>query len=165
MTAKEFISGVLIGEIKDVVDRHPFLAFALLAVGIEFLGRCLDNDPWDCPYDDEDTTPFDSAINELFPYSYHNAELRDRMRNGLLHFYRPKPGLLLSQVAEEGIQDLIPSRAHHPYFNTVGDSVTLVVEYLFADFADACREVCDRSFPVDHKMNATFLRTDVPPPP
>ena len=100
--AKEFISGSLSARSWLWSTATPFLAFALRAVGTEFLGRCLANDPWDCPYADEDTTPLDSALNELFPYSYRNAELRDRMRNGLLHFYPPKPGLLLSQLAEGG---------------------------------------------------------------
>ncbi len=41
MKPKEFIEVVLVNEMKDVVNRHPYLSFLLISVGIEFLGKCL----------------------------------------------------------------------------------------------------------------------------
>ena len=32
MFPKEFIKQVLIGEIEDVVERHPYLAFSLIGI-------------------------------------------------------------------------------------------------------------------------------------
>ncbi len=41
MLPKDFIQMVLIEGIGDVVKRHPYISFALVAIGIEFLGKCL----------------------------------------------------------------------------------------------------------------------------
>jgi hypothetical protein len=51
MLSKEFIKNVLVGELRDVVANHPYLAFPLIGVGIEYLGRALDTaSPWDHTY-------------------------------------------------------------------------------------------------------------------
>jgi hypothetical protein len=41
MLPKEFIKGVLVGELRDIVANHPYLAYPLIGVGIEYLGRAL----------------------------------------------------------------------------------------------------------------------------
>lgn len=152
---KEFISETLVGEIKDIADHHTYLAFVLIADGIEFLGRCLDEDHgWEhwyrqAPY------PFDNAVKELFPKKYHKPfeqfKVRDKLRNGMLHSCAPKKGLLLTEIRDpERI-----SQAQHP--KVAGDTLTLVVEYLYADLVIACKKVCAKKFKKDSKMNQPFL--------
>ena len=155
MLPKEFIQQVLVEEVKDVIDsRHPLLGFVLIGTGIEYLGRCLDTArEWDADYKGVKLKPFDRAITELFPQPYHDKEVRKR----LLHFYSPTKGLLLSQAANvNGVID----RSNHPYRAESGD-VTLVVEYLYDDFVDACHEVIRRSFPVSDKMSKLFIDTSM----
>ena len=81
------------------------------------------------------------------------------MRNGLLHFYRPKRGLVLSDV-NDAIEGVI-THGNHPYRDAHGH-VTLVVEYLYIDFVDACHKVIKKRFPAGDKMRRPFLRTDIP---
>jgi hypothetical protein len=159
MYPKEFIKHVLIDEIGTIVPKHPYLAFPLIGIGIEFLGRCLDSRPFDFDqYREGEVGPFDWAITELFPDRYHQLDLRDQLRNGLLHFYAPKRDLELVQLREvEGRF----TRANHPYID-LSDRAWLVVEWFFADFTHACQVGLRADFPATDKMNRDFLRTDPP---
>jgi hypothetical protein len=160
MEPQQFIKGVLVGEVKDVMAHHAYLAFPLIGIGIEFLGRALDTDhDWDYSYPSSVVPPFDRAMTELFPKHYQDKRLRNLMRNGLLHFYRPKRGLLLSEV-NDAIEGVI-RHGNHPYRDKDGN-VTLVVEYLYIDFVDACHQVIRKRFPAGDKMRRPFLRTDIP---
>ena len=156
MLPKEFIQQVLVEEIKDVIDsRHPLLALVLIGTGIEYLGRCLDTArEWDADYKGVKLKPFDRAITELFPQPYHDKEVRKRLQ----HFYSPTKGLQLAEAAN--VKDAI-DRNNHPH-RTKSGNVTLVVEYLYDDFVDACHEVIKRSFPVTDKMSKLFIDTSMP---
>lgn len=155
MSPKMFIDGVLITEIGDIIPQHPYHAFVLIGIGIEFLGRALDSTkPWNHRYGRADTPPFDKAICELFPERYHDKELRDPLRNGLAHFYAPKVGLGLSRLSDPGIEGII-SYENHPYLS--GGMVILVIEYLYRAFVDACREVIGMEFSPQDKMSMDFL--------
>ena len=161
MLPRTFIRHVLVEEIDDVVPRHPYLAFPLIAIGIEFLGRALDvGCPWDHFYSGGGQRPFDEAIVRLFPQSYHDKDLRRAMRNKMLHFYAPRPGLALARLSDPGVARRI-TRAGHPHQDANG-AVTVVIEYLFRDFADACDQVTKMQFPGTDKMNRRFIRTDIP---
>ena len=47
MLPKEFIQQVLINELGEIHSQHPYIAFATMAIGVEFLGKCLnDHDDW-----------------------------------------------------------------------------------------------------------------------
>lgn len=161
MLPRQFIRGVLVEEIGDVVPDHPYLAFALIGIGIEYLGRALDTShTWDYVYPRTAVKPFDLAIDRLFPARYRAQRLRDPLRNGLLHFYAPKAGLRLARLADAGVRRRI-ARSNHPYVDSAG-SVTLVIEYLFGDFRDACDQVVRMRFPRGDKMSRRFIHTDVP---
>jgi hypothetical protein len=160
MVPRTFIRDVLITEIRDVIPGHPYLAFPLIGIGIEYLGRALDTaHDWDYTYRPNVQQPFDRAITTLFPRAYHGIRLRQLMRNGLLHFYAPKPGLALSRLSDPGVSNTI-THANHPYLDSRGD-ITLVVEYLFDDFVDACERVMRMRFPRANKMSRRFIRTDL----
>jgi len=160
MEPQQFIKGVLVGEVKDVVAHHAYLAFPLIGIGIEFLGRALDTEhDWNHDYRGS-APPFDLAMTTLFPARYRDKRLRELMRNGLLHFYRPKPGLLLSEV-NDAIEGVI-TYGNHPYRDRQGN-VTIVAEYLYIDFVDACHKVIRKRFPAGDKMRRPFVRTDVAP--
>ena len=85
MTVKEFINQVFLNEYKRIIDQgFYYISFALIALGIEYLGACLDSHD----FDEEGLSKarFTSAINELFPQRYHeHAEaLYKDVRCGLL---------------------------------------------------------------------------------
>jgi hypothetical protein len=160
MLPRTFIRQVLVAEIDDIVPRHPYLAFPLIAIGIEYLGQCLDvGNPWDHP-SRVGQRPFDRAITQLFPQTYHDKDLRRSLRNKMLHFYPPKPGLALGRLTDPGVTQRITASSH-PYRDPSGN-VIVVVEYLFRDFSDACDQVTRMRFPKADKMNRRFIRTDIP---
>lgn len=161
MLPRAFIRGVLINEIEDVIPGHPYLAFPLVGIGIEYLGRALDTaHNWNHHYTGNAVRPFDRAITTLFPKTYHDKNLRQTLRNGLLHFYAPHPGLALGRVTDRGVSKRI-TPATHPYRDASGN-VTLVIEFLFDDFKAACEQVVGMRFPRTDKMSHRFIRTDIP---
>jgi|WetSurMetagenome_2_1015567.scaffolds.fasta_scaffold02563_19 hypothetical protein len=46
MSLERFIKEVLIGEIVEIKEKHPYLAFSLICEGIEFLGNAISDTPW-----------------------------------------------------------------------------------------------------------------------
>ena len=42
MNLREFITKYLIEEVGKIKSNHPFLAFSVMSIGIEFLGKCLN---------------------------------------------------------------------------------------------------------------------------
>jgi hypothetical protein len=151
---------VLVDEIGDVVPRHPYLAFPLIGIGIEYLGRALDTaHDWNYVYPRTAHPPFDLAIDHLFAQRYHGQRLRHRLRNGLLHFYAPQQGLRLAREADPGVARRF-APGNHPHIDSAGN-VTLVVEYLFLDFTRACEQVVGMRFPRTDKMSRRFIRSDI----
>jgi hypothetical protein len=82
------------------------------------------------------------------------------MRNKMLHFYAPRPGLALARISDQGVTRRI-TPSNHPYRDAHG-AVIVVIEYLFRDFAEACDQVIKMQFPRTDKMNRRFIRTDIP---
>ena len=51
MKPKEFIDTVLINEVGAIHLQYPYISFAMIAIGIEFLGKCLNNyENWNMHY-------------------------------------------------------------------------------------------------------------------
>lgn len=46
VSAREFIEDYLIKQINTIKQDNPYFAFLLMAVGIEFLGRCQSTNDW-----------------------------------------------------------------------------------------------------------------------
>lgn len=81
--------------VEKLVKKTPFFAFPLLATFIEFLGKTLDHNDW---HDNKGLTPFDNAIKMFQPFKQYKCikDLRDSLRNGMVHSYRAKGELKLS---------------------------------------------------------------------
>ena len=93
----------LIDDMEDIVNNHPYHAFALLAIVIEVLGKCFNkSDDW---YERGNSgNDFCSAINLLYgleKYRKYSEDkeynrLYDVLRNGMLHTFLPKESITLS---------------------------------------------------------------------
>lgn len=147
LSPKQFIQLVLIDQMSDIVKTHPYHAFVLIAVGLEFLGKCmLGTLVWDKPYDGALKEGIDLLIS--VDHNYATVDLRDLLRNGTAHMFCPKKGLVFSQES-------------HGAKNFDKDShgqIVLVIEPFYKDFVAACNKVIETQFPDDDKMNSGFLR-------
>ncbi len=136
VTVKEYITQ-LPTDIKPFVDNHPYFAFFIIASGIEFLGKCI-NDKKDWQEEKMSRTDFQNAINQLDSFAnYRNylkgmntdqIDLYSSLRCGLLHAMLPKSNILLMRGCEP--LSLDPNR-----------KLLLSVETLYNDFCKACSEI------------------------
>ena len=150
MKPKEFIQKTLIDGMKDIVFRHPYLSFALISLGIEFIGKCMltDYQEWDFPKD-KAYEAFDTGnkmLSEVDP-RYKDVGLKEQLRNGLIHTLSPKSKISLSEVK---------AGDKHFGIDTKGKTI-LVAEILYRDFVIMCERVISQKFSSDDKMNKEFL--------
>lgn len=151
-TAKDFIQKVWIDEMKDVVNKHAFLSFALIPIGIEFLGKCqIKNlDHWDLSLSEMKTyKPFDKGLELMVNVDsrYKNLDLKNQLRNGFAHTLLPKSKISLSEVKAGDI---------HFAKDKKGRTI-LVIEILYRDFVIACNKIIKTKFGKDNKINKPFL--------
>lgn len=146
MYPKEFIQHVLINEIEDIVKNHPYLSFTLIAIGIEFLGKCLlEHKDWHKIKSDRAFQKGLDLMAEEEP-TYNTLNLRDELRNGFAHGLLPKSKLALSEVKHGGL-----------HFSERGGKTVLVAEIFYRDFVRACKKILEKDFPKDDKMNRPLL--------
>lgn len=151
LSPKKFIEQVFINEVEDLIEKHPYIAFMIMAIGIEFLGRCLSKDTsWDVEKISRHS--FEEAVKKLptlqkyKPYLKKNKhDLFGSLRCGLIHSARPKDTIILS------------SKNEMPNLTTSGNQVSLRCEDFYADFRQACKEVIEMNFPDGDKMQKGFL--------
>jgi hypothetical protein len=149
MDIPDFIQKVLIDEFKEIQhgEWHPCLSSALLGQAIEFLGACLDSEPFSAK--GLSAPRFRKAIYDLFPPSYHRFnqgtgkpfDLYDNLRPGLLLPILPGIRLeLLRRIDRE------KWRAHHLDVVEIRglSRLVLVWEDLLEDYERACHEVMAR---------------------
>ena len=92
-SAKEFIKEYLIGKIGKLKDSEPYIAFLMMSIGIEFLGKCL-NDKHDWDISNMSESDFNLAIGSLKSLSkYQGWGLYHKLRCGLAHTMMVKSGL------------------------------------------------------------------------
>lgn len=134
MTPKEFIQQVLITETGQIHADHPYISFAMMAIGIEFLGKCLNNcDDWNEP--GRSKVDFEIAINSLNSLTTYRPlltshSLWDSLRNGFAHSFVPKSTLSLS------------SKNETPHLKQISTTkINLKCEDFYEDFKNACIEV------------------------
>lgn len=146
MKPKEFIQNVIISEYRDIVFRHPYLSFALLVIGIEFLGKCMltNHKTWQIKPD----KAFKRGVTLLSDIDcrYSEIDLKE-LRNGFAHTLIPKE-VVLSEIKNGDI---------HFDNNSQGKTI-LVAEIFFRDFIIACNKVIDIEFSSNDKMNKDILR-------
>jgi len=149
MMPKEFIQGVLINELHDIVKRHPYIAFSIIAIGIEFIGKCLMSTHQDWHNIPPDKA-FDRGLSLMIEEepAYLDLELRNELRNGFAHTLLPKSKIALSE-SKNG--------AKHFSLNSEGKTI-LVIEIFFRDFVKACQQVIKKDFPTNDKMSKVFIR-------
>jgi len=140
VSVEVFIQIVLINDIGRMINKCElyYLSFGVIAQGIEFLGACLDEFPFDNKNQSEKR--FKKAIKSLFPkYAKHNSPraefyLYQDLRCALIHTVRPYVRVVLTHRAEsvkEGTRHL------EKYEN----QLVLVAEDLYDDFKKACESV------------------------
>jgi hypothetical protein len=137
MTVKEFIKQVFVDEYnKIVILGFHYVSFALVGLGIEFLGACLD------PYGFRETrlsrARFTNAIKTLFPQAYeeHSNALYEDLRSGFAHQFRPGSGFWLTHREES-------QRENTQHLGAFRERTVLIAEDLYRDFSDACRKVIE----------------------
>lgn len=145
LTAKQYIENVLIKEIHEIafgiehdgkqgINAHPYLAFTLIAMGIEFLGKCLNDMPtWHTADRSMSCSDFKLAIRKisaLSTYSEYADILYSGLRCGLCHAQMPCKDVLLT-IGEGAIQ-------------SQKGIVTIHLTSFYNDFVAACQEVLSK---------------------
>lgn len=151
-TPHHFIRETLIGGIGAICNLNPYLSFALMDIGIEFLGKCLNTkqQPWHKGTPKEDFENAIKGIKALKKYEPYLSEFRiwDSLRNGFGHSLLPKPPISLSSL---------PNEAAHETKSHNGKILNLKNPEFYADFKLACEEVLQMTFDSNDKMNKPIL--------
>ena len=139
LSVKMFIQEYLIEKIERIKDTEPFFAFTLMSIGIEFLGKCLNEEnEWD--KNRKFGQDFDLALTEipsLKPYKIYN-DLYHNLRCGLAHNMMVKGSLLLSDHGENS-------------------KTGISCDAFYNDFKQACEYIMTQaSLPVKN-LNETYL--------
>ena len=135
---KEFIRSTLIEEIGEITKTNAYLSFVLIAIGIEFLGRCIDDSAKNWNKRKVSEKAFDSAIKKLMP-KYRPYRLYPLLRCGLAHYLAPQKGLVLSELKHGTVNLSVASDG----------TLTLNIEDFYNDFKCACEKVI---YGIDHKL-------------
>lgn len=144
----DFIKSVLIDEIGQIHKEHPYISFAMMAVGIEFIGKCLNSQSsWYIGRSEDD---FNRAINELKSFEKYRDylitfDLYDSLRCGFSHSFSPKNNITISSGSE---------MSNHTKHN---GKINFKCEDFYQDFKSACEEILLKIYPFDDKMNKPIL--------
>jgi hypothetical protein len=155
MTVREFITEVFLNEYKRLVTAgFHYISFALVALGIEYLGACLD--PYDFGEKHLSEARFTNAMQTLFAQEYHQHRraLYEDLRSGFAHQFRP--GLRFSLTHREESK-----REHTQHLGPFDKTTVLVAEDFYADFEEACRKVInmlDKGTLTHPKFSKRFLK-------
>lgn len=151
ISPKDCINELLIGEIGNILPKHPYLGFLLICSGIEFLGKCLDSSAgWDD--DIKHGFHFKKAITELFPAHYESLKekLYKELRCGMTHSLRSGT-FKLTELKNDPTGTLQYSK------HLKSDKSIIVIDYFYFDFVQACIKVVAMKFLPEDKMNKEFI--------
>jgi len=146
----DFIQSVLIDELGSMIEKHPYISFIVMGIGIEFLGKCIDRSLNDWNVSGRSSSDFKNAIktitslNKYEPYLT-THDLYGSFRCGLAHAVSPKASITLSSKNEQG--HLIETNGR----------LNLKVEDFYNDFKVACEYVKNDNYPDGDKMKRDFL--------
>jgi hypothetical protein len=129
----EFIQQYFIDELEQIVEKFPYHAFMIISIGIEHLGKCLNQNTKNF-HDGKPKNDFNRALDNLNTFrKYKNINRKyqfySNLRSGMLHAGVPKRIVTLSSGKQQ----------EHLYVN--GGIINLRCEDFFADFKLACLEV------------------------
>jgi len=140
-TVKETNSGldhldIIIADIDSLItNKHDFVAFIIIALGIEFIGNFYDGDDF-ADFGQSDTR-FKTGLTKFFKnnwYKNHSDWLFKNFRGPLIHQYRPSDTILLTSYCK--------NKASLKLHLTVVDGKTIfVLEQLFSDFKTAIKKL------------------------
>ncbi len=149
---KDFIKITFLEQCREIVYTHRlhYISFALICIGIEYLGKCLDQAHG---WHDQGLSKmhFEKAINELMPkYGPYSSKIYGQLRSGFAHGLLPGPDIGLTH-RDESLRYGTRNLAAH------GSRLILVVEDFYDDFELACNEMMNRQFPQADKMTKALL--------
>jgi hypothetical protein len=146
------IKSLLLGELKSIVYNHKgsaYIKFINLAIGIEYLGACLDHHPFEKPKESENR--FNQALKKLFDNKYKKYSKKaasiyffEEFRCPFVHQLRPGRKIVLTHREEskvEGTKHLTPLES---------GELVLILEDFYDDFESAANKLI-RQFE-DHKI-------------
>ena len=141
-TAIEHVDN-LIGDIEEhIKNKQDFVAFILIALGIEFMGSFFDEKEFNLPGNSD--SRFKNGISKLFKkewYKNNATWIYKQFRGPLIHQYRTGDEILLSSVCKNNApisEHLVLKKGKRVF----------ILEGLFADFKEA----------VDRLKNITRLQ-------
>lgn len=145
---KEFIQKVFIAELSELSQKNHYISFAIMAIGIEFLGKCLDASAkhWNVSKSEKNFIEAIESLNAFKKYRQHKNILYTDLRCGFAHSFVPKSKLTLS------------SKNEMPHMNIDNGRLNLRCEDFYEDFKSACEEVISKEFnDINNKMNRDLL--------
>jgi hypothetical protein len=148
---KDFIKSVLIEEFGSMIDKHPYISFIVMGIGIEFLGKCIDTNLSDWNESGRSKRDFENAIKSIPSLQKYKPyltthDLYGSFRCGLAHAVSPKIKITLSSKKEKG--HLVDENGR----------LNLKVEDFYKDFKLASEYIINNSYPSNDKMNGDFLQ-------
>lgn len=155
----DFIEKQLIPSIKNISSSYHYLSFGLVSIGIEFLGKCLDEThDFDYYKPKLSEKQFKLALRTLFKDYWktcnkNNINLYKCLKNGFLHSYRPKSPIWLRDIS---------STTETNHLTMKNKRFTIIIEKLVKDYEEAAKIVVTkiRSGELKHsKVKTPFIRT------
>jgi hypothetical protein len=142
LSIQELVERVLLRDLRRMVyeAKLHYLGFGSIAVGIEFLGACVDDHPFEasgCSAERFKRGIDDFMIKSDSRYEEYHDRLYKHLRCGIAHVMRPS-GKVLFTSRDESLQD----QTHH--FQLISDQLLLVCEDFYDDFASACQALIDQ---------------------
>jgi hypothetical protein len=144
---EEFVKRVFLHDLRGMIyeARLQYLAFGIIAVGIAFLGACMDA----YPFNESGHSPerFDRGVQDFLSTSdaryrqYNDVtspyRLYKHLRCGMAHVMRPQ-GKVLFTSRDESTQD------GTKHLEIINDQLLFVCEDFYDHFASACQLLVDR---------------------
>lgn len=152
ISVENYINEVLLQDINDVKQEKPYLAFLLIAAGIEFLGKCLSKSK-DWHSNGTSQKDFETAICKLKAFQkyrkYTRGLKRKNAKNHKMHLINPpislykslRCGLLHAMLPGENIH-LSNGQGVH---NEIDGHLTLYLDTFYDDFSAACNELLEKN--------------------
>lgn len=149
LNPKQFIKQVFIDELGVLSQKNHYISFAIMATGVEFLGKCLDTSAGHWNVSRRSEANFKAAIDNLLAftkYRQYKDILYTDLRCGFAHSFVPKANLTLS------------SKNEMPHMQINNGRLNLKCEDFYEDFRLACQEIIDKAFTGSNdKMNKDLL--------